>query len=103
MSWCMLADCERKECHHCFPVINCSQNHLFCREYGICKEIIPKEVHSLPEQRNEPKKSKEKDEKIYQRTLTILHEWKPHLSEEDYQELRTAVDKANQKASSFST
>ena len=37
--WCILGDCNRLACHHCFPVINCSLHHDFCRLYGCCEEI----------------------------------------------------------------
>ena len=40
--FCILGDCGKKECHHCFPVVNCSMNHEYCRENGICKEINTK-------------------------------------------------------------
>ena len=39
MTWCILADCNQLQCHHCFPVINCSENHCFCNLYGCCIEI----------------------------------------------------------------
>ena len=38
--WCVLGDCMRLYCHHCYPVVNCSKNHPFCSQYGCCKEII---------------------------------------------------------------
>jgi len=37
--YCVLEDCNRIECHNCFPVINCSFNHSKCKEYGMCDEI----------------------------------------------------------------
>ena len=39
MTWCILGDCNNVQCHHCFPVINCSKNHIFCNLYGCCEEI----------------------------------------------------------------
>ena len=39
MTWCILGDCNQLQCHHCFPVINCSKNHIFCKLYGCCEEI----------------------------------------------------------------
>lgn len=39
--FCVLEDCNRAECHHCFPVINCTLNHEWCNKKGICKEIFP--------------------------------------------------------------
>lgn len=38
--FCSLGDCEKQYCHHCYPVINCSLNHEYCKENGICNEII---------------------------------------------------------------
>jgi len=38
--WCILGDCSRVYCHHCFPVKNCSKNHTFCNENGCCDEIF---------------------------------------------------------------
>ena len=45
--FCILGDCGKKECHHCFPVVNCSMNHEYCRENGICKEINTKNQQIL--------------------------------------------------------
>tara|TARA_B100001142_G_scaffold329908_1_gene395042 strand:- start:2558 stop:3616 length:1059 start_codon:yes stop_codon:yes gene_type:complete len=42
--FCVLGDCSAKECHHCFPVRNCSKNHDFCEKYGCCKEILQEKV-----------------------------------------------------------
>lgn len=39
--FCVLGDCSKEECHHCFPVINCSQNHEICAKSGCCHEIFP--------------------------------------------------------------
>jgi UDP-glucuronate 4-epimerase len=40
IGWCQLGDCSHNECHHCFPVINCSLGHVYCYENGICNEIL---------------------------------------------------------------
>ena len=37
--FCVLDDCNKEECHHCFPVKNCSFNHDFCHMNGCCDEI----------------------------------------------------------------
>ncbi|VVU95068.1 GDP-mannose 4,6 dehydratase [seawater metagenome] len=37
--WCVLEDCNHPECHHCFPVKNCSKNHPECIN-GTCPEIF---------------------------------------------------------------
>ena len=37
--FCVLGDCSKEECHHCFPVRNCSFNHIYCKENGCCDEI----------------------------------------------------------------
>jgi len=37
--FCVLGDCNKEECHHCYPVTNCSKNHDYCNENGICKEV----------------------------------------------------------------
>ena len=37
--YCILSDCNKATCHHCFPVRNCSYNHDFCKENGTCEEI----------------------------------------------------------------
>ena len=39
--FCVLGDCSKEECHHCFPVVNCSQNHEICAKEGCCHEIFP--------------------------------------------------------------
>jgi len=39
--YCVLGDCSQEQCHHCFPVKNCSQNHEYCAKEGICDEIFP--------------------------------------------------------------
>ena len=46
MSFCILGDCNKYECHHCFPVRNCSKNHTFCNENGICEEIIEIDINN---------------------------------------------------------
>ena len=38
-NWCSLTDCNSPECHHCFPVVNCSLNHDFCQEFGPISQI----------------------------------------------------------------
>lgn len=38
--WCSLADCSRRDCHHCFPVQNCSYGHEWCCKNGCCDEIF---------------------------------------------------------------
>lgn len=37
--FCMEADCNKANCHHCFPVRDCSVNHEFCKINGCCYEI----------------------------------------------------------------
>ena len=37
--FCILGDCNKEECHHCYPVKNCSFNHDFCQINGCCNEI----------------------------------------------------------------
>ena len=37
--FCVLEDCNKEECHHCFPVKNCSFKHDFCKENACCNEI----------------------------------------------------------------
>ena len=37
--FCVLGDCNKEECHHCFPVKHCSQEHSFCKKHGVCDEI----------------------------------------------------------------
>ena len=39
--FCILGDCNKEECHNCYPVKNCSFNHDICREQGMCDEIDP--------------------------------------------------------------
>ena len=39
-TWCILGDCSQLQCHHCFPVANCSLNHDFCQKNGCCDEIF---------------------------------------------------------------
>ena len=40
-TFCVLGDCSKEECHHCFPVYNCSLNHEICAKNGCCHEIFP--------------------------------------------------------------
>jgi len=40
INWCVLGDCFHPECHHCYPVKNCSKNHDYCIENGTCPEIF---------------------------------------------------------------
>lgn len=47
MSFCILGDCSKKECHHCFPVKNCSYYHDYCIENGICNEIKVNNIEYL--------------------------------------------------------
>lgn len=37
--FCILGDCNKEECHHCYPVKNCSLNHDYCKINGCCDEI----------------------------------------------------------------
>lgn len=39
MVFCILGDCNRVECHHCFPVKNCRE-HEICKKDGICDPIF---------------------------------------------------------------
>ena len=39
-TFCVLGDCSKNECHHCFPVKNCSLKHEWCKEKGCCEEIF---------------------------------------------------------------
>ena len=39
MEFCVLCDCNKNHCHHCYPVLRCSYNHEFCNEHGMCKEM----------------------------------------------------------------
>ena len=45
--FCILGDCGKNKCHNCFPVVNCSMNHEYCRKNGICKEINTKNQQIL--------------------------------------------------------
>jgi len=38
--FCCLGDCNQNECHHCYPVENCSMNHEYCLKNGCCPEIF---------------------------------------------------------------
>ena len=38
--FCILGDCNKVECHHCYPVKNCSKNHNYCFKNGILDEIF---------------------------------------------------------------
>jgi len=40
IDWCILGDCFYPECHHCYPVKDCSKNHDYCKENGTCDEIF---------------------------------------------------------------
>lgn len=33
-SFCVLGDCSKETCHHCFPVKNC-KDHEICKKEGI--------------------------------------------------------------------
>tara|TARA_A100001015_G_scaffold207361_1_gene231885 strand:- start:790 stop:1866 length:1077 start_codon:yes stop_codon:yes gene_type:complete len=35
--FCILGDCNKENCHHCFPIINCKE-HKICIEEGYCDE-----------------------------------------------------------------
>ena len=37
--FCILEDCNKEECHHCFPVKHCSYKHAFCKQNGCVREI----------------------------------------------------------------
>jgi len=39
-NFCSLGDCNFSQCHHCFPVINCSLNHQWCDKFGTLSQII---------------------------------------------------------------
>ena len=39
--FCILGDCNKEECHNCYPVKNCSFNHDICRDQGMCDELDP--------------------------------------------------------------
>ena len=50
-TWCVLGDCNQPQCHHCFPVKNCSENHSYCKENGTCEEyseFIFKKITNQP-------------------------------------------------------
>lgn len=47
MTFCTLGDCNKEDCHHCFPVKNCSQDHTFCNENGVCKEIKKVDINNI--------------------------------------------------------
>ena len=40
--WCVLGDCSQPECHHCFPVVNCTNINYVLKVHTIyskyCKE-----------------------------------------------------------------
>lgn len=42
--FCELQDCNKDICHHCFPVLNCSLEHDYCKINGQFKEILNKNV-----------------------------------------------------------
>tara|TARA_Y100000389_G_scaffold204928_1_gene260919 strand:+ start:12863 stop:13915 length:1053 start_codon:yes stop_codon:yes gene_type:complete len=39
--WCILGDCSKDYCHHCFPVSNCKK-HILCEKEGQFDELMPK-------------------------------------------------------------
>lgn len=39
-TFCILGDCNKLHCHHCFPIKECSK-HNICSKNGCCDEIIP--------------------------------------------------------------
>lgn len=39
-TFCILGDCNKLHCHHCFPIKECSK-HNICIKNGCCDEIIP--------------------------------------------------------------
>lgn len=45
--YCVLEDCNRYECHHCFPVKNCSFNHELCQKNGKLDEIFIKKNKNI--------------------------------------------------------
>lgn len=40
--FCILQDCNKEKCHHCFPVKKCSYSHEFCKKNGMFKELDDK-------------------------------------------------------------
>ena len=40
INFCVMGDCSQLNCHHCYPVVNCSCGHEFCKKYGTCEEIF---------------------------------------------------------------
>ncbi len=43
-NWCILGDCSKPNCHHCYPVINCRFSHDFCIRNGCCREIKENDI-----------------------------------------------------------
>ena len=39
-TWCVLEDCNRPNCHHCFPIKNCIYEHEYCKKVGECTEYV---------------------------------------------------------------
>ncbi len=37
--FCVLGDCNKEECHHCFPVKFCKYNHELCKKEGMCYDV----------------------------------------------------------------
>lgn len=40
--FCELQDCNKECCHHCFPVLNCSHKHEYCKKNGMFREMFDK-------------------------------------------------------------
>ena len=40
--FCCLGDCNQEECHHCFPVENCSMNHDYCLKMVVVQKYLLK-------------------------------------------------------------
>lgn len=38
-NYCILGDCMKYSCHHCYPVKNCLFKHEICKNEGTCEEI----------------------------------------------------------------
>ena len=53
MTFCILGDCNKFSCHHCFPVKNCRE-HKICIEDGICSPISEKLLPSCKKSSQEP-------------------------------------------------
>ena len=37
--FCILGDCYKEECHHCFPVKFCKYEHEVCKKDGMCYDV----------------------------------------------------------------